>query len=159
MKNEKSIGAMRLAEIKVTFMEIPTEANLTLWISGCPRSCAGCQNSELQQSIGVELTEEMLDGYIRTKGKHCTCVCFLGGEQFESEFIKMMGVVIRSGKKVALYTGAESVTNEIAGYLDYLKVGPWEEARGPLTSHTTNQRLWRKRYGDEWEDITSLFWN
>ncbi len=40
---------------------------------------------------------------------------------------------------------------------DYIKLGPWVETLGPLTSPTTNQRLYRVRSDGNMEDITSQF--
>ena len=40
---------------------------------------------------------------------------------------------------------------------DYVKLGPWIEACGPLTSPTTNQRLYRVGSDGSMEDITGRF--
>ena len=43
---------------------------------------------------------------------------------------------------------------EIYAAFDYVKVGPYIEARGPLNNPNTNQRLYH--HG---EDITARFWH
>lgn len=40
---------------------------------------------------------------------------------------------------------------------DYIKLGAWVEARGPLTSPTTNQRIYRVGPDGSMEDITARF--
>ena len=41
---------------------------------------------------------------------------------------------------------------------DYIKIGPYIRHLGPLNSPTTNQRLYRKKNDNSFEDITSRFW-
>ena len=45
------------------------------------------------------------------------------------------------------------VEEELKSAFDYVKVGPYIEALGPLNEKTTNQRLYRRG-----EDITPRFW-
>ena len=40
---------------------------------------------------------------------------------------------------------------------DYIKLGPWIEALGPLTAPTTNQRLYRIATDGTMSDITARF--
>lgn len=44
-----------------------------------------------------------------------------------------------------------------AAAFDYVKLGGWVEALGPLTASTTNQRLYRIGPDGTMEDITKLF--
>ena len=44
-----------------------------------------------------------------------------------------------------------------AAAFDYVKLGGWVEALGPLTAPTTNQRLYRVGPDGTMEDITKLF--
>ena len=44
-----------------------------------------------------------------------------------------------------------------AAAFDYVKLGGWVEALGPLTAPTTNQRLYRIGPDGTMEDITKLF--
>ena len=44
-----------------------------------------------------------------------------------------------------------------AAAFDYVKLGGWVEALGPLTAPTTNQRLYRIEPDGTMEDITKLF--
>ena len=44
------------------------------------------------------------------------------------------------------------------GVFDYVKLGPYIAARGPLDDPATNQRLWRIRPDGRREDLTPRFW-
>ena len=148
---------MKIAAYKRTFVENPLEINLTLWISNCPRKCKNCQTPFLQEDTGEELTKEYLVSLIKTIGEHCTNVVFLGGEQHAKEFVELANATREEGKKVTLYTGADAVYPFIVDCVDYLKLGPYNESAGPLTSKTTNQTFWKVVDG-EMENITSVFW-
>lgn len=144
---------------QVTFQEVPDEVSLTLLISNCPRRCKNCHSPELREDIGEELTADVLKDLINKNLKHITCVCFLGGEQHPEEITKLFREIRANypGMKIALYTGADFVPNGIASYLDYVKLGPYIEEYGPLTSKTTNQIL-LERDGFKWFDVTHKFW-
>lgn len=137
---------MKYVSCDITFKEVPDEVNLTLWISGCPRECSGCQTPELSYDIGKELTEEVFTEKLLSIGKFCSCITFLGGEQFNEQFISLSKIAKSFGKKVCLYTGADNVDETIEKQLDYLKTGPFVKELGPLSSKTTNQRFYRCSY-------------
>ena len=50
---------------KVVFSEIPDEITLALNITNCLNNCIGCHSSFLKQDIGEEVTESILDKYIK----------------------------------------------------------------------------------------------
>ena len=56
--------------------------------------------------------------------------------------------------ELALYSGRQEVEEEIYEAFDFVKVGPYVEALGPLSEASTNQRMYYHR-----EDITSRFWH
>ena len=58
----------------------------------------------------------------------------------------------------AWYSGREELPEgfESAAF-DYVKLGGWVEALGPLTAPATNQRLYRVGRDGTMEDITELF--
>ena len=56
--------------------------------------------------------------------------------------------------ETALYSGRETVEDEICEVFDFVKVGPYKAELGPLNERTTNQRMYY--HG---EDITSRFWH
>lgn len=138
---------------KVTFQEIPTEVSLTFSITGCKNNCAGCHSPHLKKDDGKELTEKLLDNLIK-QNKYITCVTFLGGDR--KEIINLLNICKNNNKKTALYSGKNTVDNNIKQYLNYLKLGEYNQELGPLISKTTNQRLYNL---DKNEDITYMFWN
>ena len=149
-------------DISVTFAEIPDEICLCFNLSCCPHRCPGCHSAYLQKNIGDELTTDILDSLIK-KNQGITCVLFLGGDN-DKETLKSFAKYISTKYDllVGWYSGeTELDLNEYGRYFDYIKVGPYIKERGPLNSHTTNQRLYFiKRDIDNLtiEDITFTFW-
>ena len=150
----------------VTFEEIPTEVTLSLAISNCCGTCPGCHSPELRGNNGTELTDEVLDDLIR-KNSGVSCVLFLGEGNNASDLRKMAERVRNHWKlSVALYSGRECIEDNLWSYFDYVKIGPYIEALGPLNKVITNQRLYHYSpfyssvvYGHKgWRDITYLFW-
>ena len=61
------------------------------------------------------------------------------------------------GLKTAWYSGRQELPDCFrADALDYVKVGPYIESKGPLPSPDTNQRMYRIENG-ELKDITICF--
>ena len=151
---------LKVASFDIVFQEIPGEVTLALNLSGCPCHCPGCHSKHLWEDIGEPLTTELLDGLLDRYGAMVTCVCFMGGDQAPeevaqwAEYIKSPISNHQSPIKVAWYSGRMNMPQ--SGF-DYVKLGGYVESLGGLKSPTTNQRLY-KRVGDEWQDITALFW-
>lgn len=147
----------------VTFAEIPTEVTLAINITNCTHNCIGCHSPELRQDIGEPLTVEILEKLL-DKNRGVSCVLLLG----EGNNLEELKTLVETAKrtislKFALYSGAESLPNEIWMLFDYVKIGAYNKNAGPLTNKRTNQRLYRKRNknlkaGVYWEDMTRLFW-
>jgi len=152
-----AFNEMKYVTAEVTFEEIPDEVCLTIAISGCPRNCKNCHSPHLREDIGTELTESTLKELVEDKGKHCTCVCFLGGDQHYKELRDALFLCKTLGKKTALYTGANDVSFSHYVYLNYMKCGEYIEELGALDSETTNQKLFRNN-GNGLTDITYKFW-
>lgn len=144
---------IRYLSADITFQEVPGEVSLVFFITGCPRRCPGCHSPELQQEIGEELTADVLCAYCNKYSGMFTCICFMGdGGDFQSLAHLLLKARI-SGYKVALYTGADRPPCYIWPLVDYLKVGPYIEARGGLASPDTNQIFYRLQhctYANEW---------
>lgn len=137
----------------VTFEEIPTEVTLSLSISNCQGKCPGCHSPELRCNIGTELTNEKLDELI-TKNSGISCVLLLGEGNDKEELIRVAERVRNHWKlAVALYSGRDSVEEDVWEAFDYVKIGRYVASLGPLNKVTTNQRLYKSR-----KDITNLFW-
>ena len=146
---------------QVCFQEIPDEISLTYFISGCPNRCPDCHSMHLWDDIGIYVMET-LEQDLKVKGRLCTCVLFMGGDDPDHvESLKLcLETCKKHGYKTALYTGLElaQVDLELLSLLNYIKVGPYIKERGGLKSPMTNQRLYRlNKFGDIIEDLTPLF--
>ena len=92
---------------------------------------------------------------IITNNSGISCVCFMGEGNDQKALIDLAQYIHSNFPelKVALYSGRETVEDELYDVFDYVKVGPYIEKLGPLNSKTTNQRLYKNRL-----DITNRFW-
>ena len=164
---------LKVASFDIVFQEIPGEVTLALNLSNCPCHCPGCHSPHLAEDIGEELNEELMDGLIARYGAMITCVAFMGGDAAPdevlrwAEYVKSQQLTARSDLqqlKTAWYSGRQQAPfplgegrGDASLPFDYVKLGPYIEFLGGLKSPTTNQRLY-KRVGDQWQDITSVFW-
>ena len=149
-------------EAGVSSLEVPSEISLCIYISGCQNHCYHCQCPELQlPDYGEPLGK---NGFIliAAYSPQITCVCFLGeGRNTQTEHEEFDGYVAYSHSlklKACLYSGRDILPEGWMTEFDYIKVGSYQENQGPLTSPTTNQRLYKKQFG-QYEDITPRFWN
>ena len=144
----------------IVFAEFPDETTLALNITGCPNRCAGCHSPHLQADCGQPLDETALRGLLDRYGAAVTCVGFMGGDA-QPEEVARLAAFVRDGwprLRVGWYSGRSQLPPEIRPErFDYIKLGPWVEAQGPLTAPTTNQRLYRIRPDGTMEDITTRF--
>lgn len=149
---------MKYAYIEVACMEVPGEISLCIGITGCTVHCPGCHSKELWNAKYGELLNEELykDTLFKYKNK-CSCICFMGGDQYQDELIKYLEMAHEEGFLTALYTGQNWVDYDIMEQLDFLKVGPFIESLGGLVDRTTNQRMYHIDRG-VLMDITSKFW-
>lgn len=131
-------------ESKVVFREIPDEVTLAINITGCPIHCPCCHSKHLWEDIGNELDIYALDELIK-KNSGITCVCFMGGDRREWELENLCKHIKRTyGLKTAWYSGQDECPSlEFMESLDYLKLGPYIEEKGPLNHPGTNQKLFR----------------
>jgi anaerobic ribonucleoside-triphosphate reductase activating protein len=149
---------MNYAYMEIGLQEVPSEIALCIGITGCTVHCPGCHSKELWQAdYGSTLTDEV---YVETLKKYegkCSCICFMGGDQYKDELIELLIIARIMGFKTALYTGEYWVYYDIQKYLDYVKFGPFIESLGGLAERTTNQRMYKIENG-ALIDITSSFW-
>lgn len=149
---------MKFIDVKEVFAEIPDEITLAISISGCPIRCKGCHSQYLWGDTGEELTTEVLSTLLE-RHLGVSCVCFMGGDQDPSG-INQLAHWVRSHSKVkiAWYSGRSELSPEVElSNMDYIKIGPYDEACGPLNVPTTNQVFYRVVDG-ELENMTSRFW-
>lgn len=150
-------SSLKYCEYDIVFQEIPNEVTLVFTVSNCPYRCKGCHSSYLQLDVGRLLKKDFEDIFNRYKN-FITCVCFMGGDQNEKELKYFCDLAHKNGIKTALYTGNDDkkLLNKY-GFLDYLKIGHYEETKGGLNSPLTNQKFFRKLPNEKWEDITYIF--
>lgn len=161
---------LKYVDAKVVFQEIPDEITLAINISNCPCKCTGCHSQYLAEDIGEELTDTKLMELIDSN-KGITCVALMGGDSDPAEVIRLLTSYIsymayaRPNDKVvktAWYSGRAELPKDLDwGLLNYIKLGPYIEEFGPLTSRTTNQLLLEvdTSCGKPMvKDITSRFW-
>lgn len=88
-----------------------------------------------------------------------TCIIFMGGDIAPDEINELASHVRTNypDLKIGWYSGGETITvfTEYKNF-DYLKFGPFIKKLGPLTSPTTNQRLYKVENG-LLRNITRLF--
>jgi anaerobic ribonucleoside-triphosphate reductase activating protein len=149
---------LKYADAKVVFAEVPDEVTLAINISNCPCQCKGCHSSYLAQDIGTELTFNEVRKLIK-KNSGISCIAFMGGDS-EPERINALASFVTNHYqlKVAWYSGRQELSKDIElRNFDAIKLGPYIEELGPLSSRTTNQRFYRVEKG-VLTDITNKFW-
>ena len=158
---------IKYLETLVAFAEIPDEITLCINITNCPCNCNGCHSSYLSKDIGEELNNDVLDKLI-SNNSGISCIAFMGGDSSPKEINDLAKYVKdKYPISVAWYSGRQELSKDInLDNFDYIKLGPYIKELGPLTSKTTNQRLYQygKFFSDYtidkcWRDITYKFWN
>ena len=158
---------IKYLETLITFAEIPDEITLCINITNCPCNCNGCHSSYLSKDIGEELNNDVLDKLI-SDNSGISCIAFMGGDSSPKEINDLAKYVKdKYSISVAWYSGKQELSKDInLDNFDYIKLGPYIKELGPLTSKTTNQRLYQygKFFSDYtidkcWRDITYKFWN
>ena len=158
---------LKYVDTKIVFQEIPDEVTLAINISGCPCNCRGCHSSYLAEDIGEPLDLQHLINLIDSN-KGITCVGLMGGDANPSEVDDIAQDIKEyyPELKVGWYSGRQELSKEIdLQNFDVIKLGPYIEELGPLTSKTTNQRMYKVVYnhyedgtaGYELNDITHKF--
>ena len=161
---------LKYVDAKVVFQEVPDEITLAINISNCPCHCKGCHSSYLAEDIGTPLDEDSLVELL-LNNKGITCIAFMGGDS-DPEYINWLASIMRDMNdsepgnwayvKIAWYSGRQELSPDIdLRNFDYIKLGPYIEEKGPLSSRTTNQVMLQidNSYGKPiTKDITSRFW-
>lgn len=93
-----------IAHIVTSFIEIPGQICSSVFFTGCPFFCNGCQNSELQKLNAGKLisTDEVVDNV--SNNNLASWVCFLGGEPFYQPEI-LFDLCKKIDKPIGIYTG------------------------------------------------------
>lgn len=136
---------IRFLSHDIVLEDVPNEISLAFNITGCPQRCRGCHSPELRDpSLGEILDIPTLDKLLKKYHKYISCVVFFGGDWSEEDLIILLRYTKVNYKlKICLYSGRNSVSQKILFYLDYIKLGPYVEEFGALTSSSTNQAFIR----------------
>lgn len=149
---------MKIASYDIVFQEVPGQVTLALNISQCPNHCPGCHSPHLQDDIGLVLDRDMIDSLLEKYARDITCVCFMGGDNEPRKVMELSAHVHAAGLLTAWYSGHRDLPDCFeCECLDYVKLGPYIESRGPLTNPDSNQKMYQIE-GGELKDITHLFW-
>lgn len=144
----------------IGLQEIPDEVSLVINIANCPLRCKGCHAQMLWENRGTPLTDDLLDDLISPISNDVTCIVFMGGDIEPDEVNRLAGHIRQTYPhlKIGWYSGQEwfSIFAEYKNF-DYLKLGPYINKLGGLTSPETNQRLY-KVDGYILRNITNRFW-
>lgn len=152
---------LKYVDTRVCFAEIPDEITLCINLSKCPCHCEGCHSPHLAEDIGELLTEDELSRLI-DGNQGISCVAFMGGdsEPWEVHHMAMYIREIYPYLKIAWYSGKEQIHTSAAlnrHDYDFIKIGPYISAMGPLDNPNTNQRLFQV-VDENLVDITNKFW-
>lgn len=150
---------MKYLNTEITFAEVPDEISLCINILGCDKKCPGCHSKFLwdgsMDDYGKDLTIDAVDSLIDSN-KGISCVCFMGGLEFEM-VDKLAEHVHSRGLKSAWYIYKDEIQPGMhEENFDYIKFGDYVASLGPLSSPTTNQRMYKISDGVR-EDITYKF--
>lgn len=152
---------LRYVEVALSPYEVPGERSICIYIAGCQNSCVGCHFPELQQSDYGDLLGDYIVPIIELYRTQATCVCFLGegkgDRSAQSELKKYAALAKQFGLKTCLYSGRDVLPESWMSCFDFIKLGSYIEACGPLDVPTTNQRFFKISEGTA-QDITHVFW-
>lgn len=154
---------LKYMSIATVFQEVPDEISLAINISGCVHRCPRCHSPELRQNIGQKLLKDfpsLLEWY----APYISCVCFMGGDHNQKEQTALCRQARTAGLKTCLYTGCDQldeIESDLLQQQNYLKIGHYDEEKGPINKRTTNQRMYRITTQNDLPvltDITERFW-
>ncbi|NBI59464.1 hypothetical protein D3Z53_15675 [Lachnospiraceae bacterium] len=152
---------LRYIEFGLSHIEVPGEAALCIYISGCQNHCPDCHYPELQSPYEGEILKIYFDSILDLYCTQTTCICFMGeGEDSEDTRQELVSYTKRShsrGFKCCLYSGKDTNIETWMQAFDYIKTGSYKKEQGALNSRTTNQRMYEK-VDDIYIDITNIFW-
>ena len=126
----------------IVWQEVPGETSLAYTLTGCPVGCKGCHSVDTWPvGSGTPLHPQDFAARLNQYQGLITCVLFLGGEWQPKALLTLLKMTKAAGLKTCLYSGFETVADELRQELDYLKTGPWIAALGGLDNPNSNQRF------------------
>jgi len=146
----------------IVFQEFPDEVTIALNLSLCPNRCPGCHSSYLQGDVGNELNKKEIKKLLSDFKKEVTCLGFMGGDNDPQSVVELATFIkeeFNNTIKVGWYSGCVNLPKRFdTTPFNYIKLGPYIEAKGPLNKKTTNQHLYKFTKNKEKEDITYRFY-
>lgn len=143
--NKAQDKRLKYDNYSIVFQEVPGETTLAINTTGCPHICEGCHSSHLQKYYGNNLVDDF-DEIMKEYAENITCVCFMGGEQYDTDMKLLLKKVSEEYKlKTCIYSGEDTfdLFNEKYAdcykYINYLKIGSYKKELGGLDSPKTNQ--------------------
>ncbi|MBO4741553.1 MAG: anaerobic ribonucleoside-triphosphate reductase activating protein [Bacteroidales bacterium] len=151
---------LKYANYDIVFQEIPDHITLAINLSNCPNRCEGCHSPYLWKDEGYVLDSAELDDILAKYKDNITCVCFMGGDAAPKEVAGLANYIKRTHQdlKVGWYSGKNEIPKDVNDTVfDYIKLGRYDAACGPLSSPTTNQRMVQRLSDGRIKDITDFF--
>lgn len=147
---------LKYCSTDIVFQEVPGEVSVAINITNCPIHCKGCHSDYLWKDFGEVLDETAVDRILR-ENEGVTCILFMGGDS-EPEAIQELAKYVKLTKpeiKTAWYSGRTNYPEY--KYLDYIKLGPYIEDKGPINKKGSNQKLYKvKNEGLTLEEINMI---
>lgn len=150
---------MKIYNYEIVFQEFPDEVTLALNISNCPCHCKGCHSPFLAEDNGVKLTEKRFKTLLKNN-PGITCVGFMGGDRDPQEVMDWARWIkeYNPNLKVGWYSGRDEFPNNFDVFVfDYIKIGHYDESRGPLSSPMTNQIMFKAEYKYDSNGVKHLY--
>lgn len=151
---------LKYANYDIVFQEFPDEVTLAVNLSLCPNACPGCHSAYLAGDVGSVLDEAAISALVAKYEGAITCFGFMGGDNDPAAVARLAAYVKSLGLKTGWYSGRADLPYPHFPLTDfnYIKLGAWVEALGPLNERTTNQRMLKISPSGEIENITARFW-
>lgn len=138
---------MKYLKKEVVFAEHPEHVSLAFQITQCPNKCNGCHSPELREDIGEEINTTKFNYILDKYDGLIDNVIFFGGDHLVDEMKELLVCAHMRGLKTTLWSGKDHIEDSLIGYLDYLKLGGFDERVGGLESENTNQKYFEVKTG------------
>ena len=132
----------KYAGTEIVFQEVPDKVALAIAITNCQGRCAECHSPQLREDIGRDL-EQDIEGLLDKYRNDINCVCFMGCGNDPDSLMRCIAIAKMKGFETCLYGGDEQADVKLLPFLDYIKVGAYDNLRGGLDKPTTNQRMYQ----------------
>lgn len=133
----------------ITLAEIPDRITLFIEFGNCKLKCKGCHSENLWEPVEKQMNyTDIYEIVKRYQGLGANAIVIMGGTTNGvpmsdlGELITMLNN--NFGNCIGLFSGLQrlEIHNEFLCDLRWLKVGPYEEPLGGLSSPLTNQRFY-----------------